>query len=118
MKQFKIVLLISLIAFSTPSQAQTAKEIAWMEKAKGVVKQMLKDPSTVQFQNVFVSRKAGMPGYIVSEYLTRLVEKGSPIIKKYVNNTPYIKLNPDFKRLQAKENILMIDTAQKELVNF
>ena len=32
-----------------------------VEKAKGVVKQMLKDPSTVQFQNVFVSRKAGMP---------------------------------------------------------
>ncbi len=65
-----------------------------------------------------ISRKTGMPNYMVNEYLARLVEKGIPIIKKYVNNTPYIKLNPDFKRLQAKENILMIDTAQKELVNF
>jgi len=65
-----------------------------------------------------ISRKTGMPSYMVSEYLARLVEKGIPIIKKYLNNAPFIKLDPDFKRLQAKENILMIDTAQKELVNF
>ncbi|MBI2135206.1 hypothetical protein HYU09_04385 [Candidatus Woesearchaeota archaeon] len=65
-----------------------------------------------------ISRKTGFPGYVVSEYIARLVEKGIPVIKKYVNSMPYIKLNPDFKRLQAKENILMIDTAQKELVNF
>lgn len=65
-----------------------------------------------------ISRKTGMPSYMISEYISRLVEKGLPIMKKYVNNIPYIKLNPDFKRLQAKENILMIDTAQKELLNF
>ena len=65
-----------------------------------------------------IYKKTGLPSYVVSEYIARLVDKGIPIIKKYVNNIPYIKLNPDFKRLQAKENILMIDTAQKELVNF
>ena len=65
-----------------------------------------------------ISRKTALPGYVVSEYIARLVEKGIPLIRKYVNNIPYIKLNPDFKRLQAKENILCIDTAQKELVNF
>jgi len=65
-----------------------------------------------------LGRKTGLPSHMISEYLARLVEKGIPIIKKYVNNMPFIKLNPDFKRLQAKENVLMIDTAQKELVNF
>lgn len=65
-----------------------------------------------------ICRKTGMPSYIVNEYLAILVDKGIPLIKKYVNKVPYIKLNPEFKRLQAKENILMIDTAQKELVNF
>jgi len=65
-----------------------------------------------------ICRKTGISSYVVNEYITRLVEKGIPIIKKYVNNIPYLKLNPDFKRLQAKENILMLDTAQKELVNF
>jgi len=65
-----------------------------------------------------IIKKTGLPGYVVSEYIARLVEKGIPLLKKYLNNIPYIRLNPEFKRLQAKENILMIDTAQKELVNF
>ncbi|MCH8003065.1 MAG: hypothetical protein IH934_00400 [Nanoarchaeota archaeon] len=65
-----------------------------------------------------IIKKTGLPSYVVSEYIARLVEKGIPLLKKYVNNLSYIKLNPEFKRLQAKENILMIDTAQKELVNF
>jgi len=65
-----------------------------------------------------ISRKTGLPSYVVSEYITRLVEKGVPLIRKFVNNIPYLKINPDFKRLQAMENILMIDTAQKELINF
>jgi len=68
--------------------------------------------------HVDICRKTGLPSYVVSEYIARLVEKGIPLMKKYINNTPYIRLNPEFKRIQAKENILMIDTAQKELVNF
>jgi len=67
---------------------------------------------------VEIARKTDLPNYMVNEFIARLAEKGIPLIRKYVNNLPYIKLNPDFKRLQAKENILMIDTAQKELVNF
>ena len=67
---------------------------------------------------VDIIKKTGLPSYVVSEYIARLVEKGIPLLKKYVNSIPYIKLNQEFKRLQAKENILMIDTAQKELVNF
>ena len=65
-----------------------------------------------------ICKKTGLPSYVVSEYIARLVEKGIPLMKKYVNNIPYIRLNPEFKRIQAKENILCIDTAQKELVNF
>jgi len=65
-----------------------------------------------------ISRKTGLTSYIVSEYISRLVDKGIPLMKKYVNNIPYIRLNPEFKRMQAKENILCIDTAQKELFNF
>ena len=68
--------------------------------------------------HVDICKKTGLPGYVISEYIARLVEKGIPLMKKYVNNIPYIRLNPEFKRIQAKENILCIDTAQKELVNF
>ena len=65
-----------------------------------------------------IIKKTGLSGYVVSEYIARLIEKGIPLMKKYLNNIPYIKLNPEFKRMQAKENILCIDTAQKELLNF
>lgn len=65
-----------------------------------------------------ICKKTGLPGYLVDDYIARLVEKGVPLLKKYVNNLPFVRLNPEFKRLQAKENILMIDTAQKELLNF
>ena len=65
-----------------------------------------------------ICKKTALPSYVVSEYIARLMEKGIPLVKKYINNIPYIKLNPEFKRLQAKENILCIDTAQKELINF
>jgi hypothetical protein len=65
-----------------------------------------------------IIKKTGLPGYVVSEYIARLMEKGIPLMKKYINNIQYIKLNPEFKRIQAKENILCIDTSQKELVNF
>ena len=65
-----------------------------------------------------IAKKTGLPGYVVNEYIARLVEKGIPLLKKYLNNIPYIRLNPEFKSVQAKENILMIDTAQKELLNF
>ncbi|MDP7244838.1 MAG: hypothetical protein QF568_05830 [Flavobacteriales bacterium] len=65
-----------------------------------------------------IIKKTALPGYVVSEYIARLIEKGIPLMKKYINNIPCIKLNPEFKRIQAKENILCIDPAQKELVNF
>lgn len=65
-----------------------------------------------------IIKKTGIPGYVVNEYIARLVEKGIPLMKKYINSISYIKLNPEFKRIQAKENILCIDTAQKELLNF
>ena len=55
---------------------------------------------------------------MVNEYLARLVEKGIPLMKKFINGASYIRLNPEFKRVQAKENILMIDAAQKQLVSF
>ncbi|MEK6869570.1 MAG: hypothetical protein AABX74_05030 [Nanoarchaeota archaeon] len=65
-----------------------------------------------------IRKKTGLAMDIVNEYIARLVEKGIPLMKKYVNNIAYIRLNPEFKAIQAKENILCIDTAQKELVNF
>lgn len=65
-----------------------------------------------------ISRKIGLTQGLISDYISSLIEKGIPILKKYINNRPFLKLDQEFKTLQAKENLLMIDPAQKELVNF
>lgn len=45
---------------------------------------------------------------LAGNYVTSLIEKGVPIIKRYLNSKPYLKLDPEFKTLQAKENILQL----------
>ncbi len=55
---------------------------------------------------------------LVAGYVASLMEKGIPIVKRYVNNIAYLRLDQDFKRLQAKENIVGIDKAQRQLAHF
>ncbi len=55
---------------------------------------------------------------LVSGYTASLIEKGVPIVKRYVNDIAYLRLDQNFKQLQAKENILAIDRAQRQLVQF
>ncbi|MBS3136233.1 hypothetical protein J4401_04710 [Candidatus Woesearchaeota archaeon] len=53
-----------------------------------------------------IAKRTGLTAELVASYITRMIEKNVPIIKRYVNNLPYLKLDPQFKMLQAKENIL------------
>ena len=45
---------------------------------------------------------------LAANYVACLIEKGVPIIKRYVNSKPRLNLDPEFKTLQAKENILQL----------
>ena len=81
------------------------------------------DPLTTMEKNVFLnlytedqpasyaelSRKMHMPISLTRQYITNLLEKGVPIQKKYIKQRPYIYLDPKFKNLQAKKNILKIE---------
>lgn len=55
-----------------------------------------------------IANKLGISEGLAGSYVTSIIEKGVPIIKRYVNSKPYIKLDPEFKTLQAKENILQL----------
>lgn len=55
-----------------------------------------------------ISRRSGLTTELVSEYVTNMIEKGVPVLKRYIHNKVYLKLDPDFKKVQAKENILKI----------
>lgn len=73
-----------------------------LEEAKGAV------------SYVDIARRVALPEELVSSYITTMIEKGVPIIKKYINNKAYLKLDRSFKNIQAKENILKLN--QKTLV--
>lgn len=56
-----------------------------------------------------IARKLGFTTQLTSSYCTNLIEKGIPILKRYVNKQAQVKLDPGFKELQAKENLINID---------
>ena len=53
-----------------------------------------------------MSRRTGYPEALVKHNINEIIEKGIPIVKSYFNSTPYLKLEPRFKELQAKENLV------------
>ncbi|MBI3033237.1 hypothetical protein HYY69_07210 [Candidatus Woesearchaeota archaeon] len=59
--------------------------------------------------NFEVARKVGLSVDLVSLYISNLIVKGIPILKRMVNDTVHYFLDPEFKIYQAKENILGIN---------
>ena len=64
----------------------------------------LDEKCAVTYKNL--ARNTGLTEDLVKTYITNLIQKGVPIKKRYINNKVFIKLDPTFKALQAKENIL------------
>lgn len=56
-----------------------------------------------------ISRRIGLTEFMVREYVTNLIEKGIPIIKKYVNQEIYLNIDQKFRHMQAKENLVDIN---------
>ena len=56
-----------------------------------------------------IARRLGLTELLVSNYITSIMEKGIPIIKRYIHDNAYIKLSPIFKTMQAKHNLLNLD---------
>jgi hypothetical protein len=59
-----------------------------------------------------ISQRLGISVHLAGNYVTSIIEKGVPIIKRYLNSKPYLNLDPEFKTLQAKENILQLSLVE------
>lgn len=55
-----------------------------------------------------IAKSLNISEHLASNYVTSMIEKGIPILKRYINSKPYLRLDPVFKTLQAKENILQL----------
>ncbi|PLW79657.1 hypothetical protein C0585_06710 [Candidatus Woesearchaeota archaeon] len=58
-----------------------------------------------------IARKLGLTIQLVDQNIDGMISKGVPIIKRYNEGKVTLKVDDDFKSLQAKENILNINEA-------
>ncbi|MBW2969382.1 hypothetical protein KY304_02095 [Candidatus Woesearchaeota archaeon] len=57
-----------------------------------------------------IARKMCSSESLIAQYVTNMVEKGIPIMKKYHTGKVYLKLDPEFHDLQVKENIVGLNS--------
>ena len=55
-----------------------------------------------------IARSLGYTEQSVRKYISDLISKGIPVIKKYFDNNVYLVLDSDFRNLQAKQNVLKL----------
>ena len=57
-----------------------------------------------------MARKTTLSHELVASYVANMVAKGIPITKKYFEKTAFVSLDPAFRQVQAKENIVGLNT--------
>ena len=57
-----------------------------------------------------VSRRSGVPKAAVIDLFTSMVSKGVPVLKKLDGNTMFLKLDSEFRELQAKKNVVGLNS--------
>lgn len=55
-----------------------------------------------------VAELIGISTSLAREYVASMIEKGVPIIKHYLDQKVYINIEPKFKELQTKQNIVSL----------
>jgi len=55
-----------------------------------------------------IAEQLGISTSLAREYLASMIEKGVPVIKSYMNQRVFLSLEPKFKDLQTKKNIIRI----------
>jgi len=59
-----------------------------------------------------IAERLNISEQLAGNYVTSVIEKGVPIIKRYFDSKPHLRLDPEFKTLQAKENILQLSLVE------
>lgn len=57
-----------------------------------------------------IARKLCITETLAAQYVTNIVEKGIPVLKKYHEGKVYLKLDSTFRDLQAKENVVGLNS--------
>ena len=71
-----------------------------------VIYTMEEEKGSVTYEDI--AKKLDISEQLAGDYVTSIIEKGVPVLKRYVNLRPHLRLDPEFKTLQTKENILQL----------
>jgi hypothetical protein len=55
-----------------------------------------------------LARRLALTESLVMSYITNIISKRVPIMKRFVNNEAQLRISSEFRRLQAKQNVLGI----------
>lgn len=58
-----------------------------------------------------IAAKTNLPYSLVPEYISSLVEKGIPMVRSFYNDKLFLQLDPHFKEMQAKQNVVNVSLA-------
>ncbi len=86
------------------AQPQFPDLVALTQAEQQVFLALYTEETPLCFQEIAV--KAKVPFSLVQEILSRLTEKGIPLLRSYYGAKLFLKLDPRFKELQAKEGIV------------
>jgi len=64
-----------------------------------------------------IARKIALSEALVGSYITNLIEKGIPVLKKYADGTVYLRLEEDFRKAQATKNIVGVNSTLASWTN-
>ncbi len=56
-----------------------------------------------------IAKKTGLTEELAMGYIDNMIRKGVPINRKHSHSRTFLQLNPHFRTLQAKKNILNLD---------
>lgn len=57
-----------------------------------------------------LARKLGCSETLISGFITNLIEKGVPVLKRYDNGQAFVQLEPRFRQKQAKEVVIGLNS--------
>ncbi|MCX6708656.1 MAG: hypothetical protein NTW67_03340 [Candidatus Woesearchaeota archaeon] len=57
-----------------------------------------------------IAKDLPMSKSVVMDHITRMIQKGVPVVKKLDGTTVFLKLDPDFRLLQSKQNVIGLNS--------
>lgn len=85
-------------------QPAVSRNFALTQMEKEIFLSLYTEESPLCFQEIAV--KTGLPTSLVPDCISALVHKGIPFIRTFYGDKLFLKLDPKFKEIQAKENIV------------